>query len=558
MAQPKHPIISVKIPISWDSMTERNQQRLRQIVGRDTRVIKAILGVIRAHEKEILFGKKRKRIDQIKLDALTTTTAWGKNGNPPRPVVPHDIKQRFPRISANELADCRRTATAIYDSYLSLRGKRGQRASRPRVNGSSRRIPRWTFPRCFKLVNKQQSRMKWWIDLRDALDSAPANQKIHDRLLIPLKMSPFHTNQLNRGKTKALQILTDRHGKWWVVLAVEVHVQDHHEDSADLPKAILGIDLGVKKAACTTLLTEKKVSETRYFVQKDKVRVLIRLDKQVAQLQHERNLRQNNGMKHEGVTRKLRAIRSKRGNVAKEYDRVLVRQLLDYIQELGQGFDLYIALGRVKGIRARARRGNYQGPKYRRMVHSWAFARITENLKHRLVQSGWKVEGRDTRFLAVPEQWTSIKCWKCGRKGLRPKQSLFVCSCGFRTNADRNGSLNIARRLIKLIPSLKNGTTGLGRWAFPERAPAPKTGRKALASKRKSSLSSKGVISHLGESAAVHHAQMSLPAFGDEFGRGDDDPAVERTAETLAVARMDMPGGQQKQEARSIGGRQVQ
>ena len=186
------------------------------------------------------------------------------------------------------------------------------------------------------------------------------------------------------------------------------------------------------------------------------------------------------------------------------------------------------------------------------MIHSWAFARITDSLKHGLAQLGWKVEGKNSRFHAVPEAWTSIKCWKCGRKGYRPRQSKFVCSCGFRTNADRNGSLNIARRLIMLIPSLRNDK-GLGRWAIPERDPTPKTGRKS-SSKRKPSLSSKGQTSGLGESAAVHFVQSDLVSFSDDTGESDNDPAVVRTVETLSVVESDVSTKTQEKEARSSGG----
>jgi len=130
---------------------------------------------------------------------------------------------------------------------------------------------------------------------------------------------------------------------------------------------------------------------------------------------------------------------------------------------------------------------------------------------------------------------------------------LFVCSCGFRTNADRNGSLNIARRLITLIPSLRDGK-GLGRWAVPERAPAPKAGRRESSSERKPSLSRKGKASRSGESAAVHHVQTNLLSFGDDSEMGDNDPAVERTVERLSVAGSDALATRQEKEARSVGG----
>jgi hypothetical protein len=67
-------------------------------------------------------------------------------------------------------------------------------------------------------------------------------------------------------------------------------------------------------------------------------------------------------------------------------------------------------------------------------------------------------------------------------------------------------------------------------------------------------LSFKDQASCLGESAAVHSVQLGLLSFGDGAGKSDDDPAVVRTVETLAVAGSDVPASVQEKEARSSGG----
>ena len=73
-------------------------------------------------------------------------------------------------------------------------------------------------------------------------------------------------------------------------------------------------------------------------------------------------------------------------------------------------------------------------------------------------------------------------------------------------------------------------------------------------SRGKSLLSRKEPASGSGESAAVHHAQTSLLSFSDESGKGEDDPAVARTVETLSVAGSDEPAFRQEKEVRSSGG----
>ncbi|MHA2022994.1 MAG: zinc ribbon domain-containing protein, partial [Candidatus Thorarchaeota archaeon] len=375
------------------------------------------------------------------------------------------------------------------------------------------------------------------------------------RLTIPLKISPFHLNQIKRGEVKAVQLFTDRERKWWLTIAVRIAIKDAKE--GNLPVAILGIDLGIEKAACSTLLTPEKTRETLYFVQREKVKSIKKYDRLVADLQREMYIRRNNGLNCDEVSKKLRRMRSKRENVATEYDRVLIRQILNYISDLSKKYTLYVAIGRLKNIRVRAKRGNYQGRNFRGMVHSWAFARITDSLRHGLAQLGWKVDGKNPRFRAVPENWTSIICWKCGSKGRRPKQNYFHCpSCGQKINADRNGSINIAARILTLTKSLHN-VRGLGLWTRTlerVRRARPKARKKKPSSKGKSLLSKKGTPSSPGESAAVRFAQSSLLSFGDETKVCDNDPAVVKTVENLSVAGSDTPASAQEKETRSVGG----
>jgi len=539
-------------------MTQRSRQRLEQIVGRDSRVIRAFLGIIEQYENKLLTGRKKNKIHDGELEKLTLTAIKVKSGYSQRLTVPHDFKTRFPRISQNEFQECGQTAVALYESYLTLRGKKGLNVSRPASVNQSRRIPRWVFSQRFKLIEKATLVSRWWLDIRDTLDSVQEKRSRHDRLSIPLKISPFHLHQIRRGEVKAVQLFTDRKKKWWVTIAVRIPIDESLKEN--LPVAILGIDLGIEKAACSTLLTPEKTKETRYFVQREKIKVIKKYDILVANLQREMYTRRNNGLPSDMVAERLRQMRSKRENVAKEYDRVLVRQLLDYIYGLSKKYTLYVAIGRLKNIRMRAKRGNYRGRRFRKMIHSWAFARITESLKYGLAQEGWNVDGKDARFRAVPEAWTSIMCWKCGSKGIRPKQNYFYCpSCGLKLNADRNGSINIAARMLTLTKSLHD-VRGLGMWTRAvvrgitnRRAPL-KARKKKPSSKGKSLLSKKEPASGSGESAAVHFVQSDLTSFSDGTIKSDNDPAVENTVEMLSVVGSDAPTSAQEKEAKSSGG----
>jgi transposase len=537
-------------------MTKKTKQRLRQIVGRDTRVIRAFLGVIEQHEDELLIGRSKLKINDGEVDKLTMTALKVNSGKAKRVTVAHDFKDRFPRMSTNEMTECRQTAVALYESYLSLRSIRGRKASRPTVSNSTRRIPRWVFTRRFYLVERKTSVARWWIDLRDSLDTSKNGKHIHERLMIPLKTSPYHLNQLSRGDVKALQVFTDKSGKWWVTIAVRVATPEISDSS--LPIAVLGIDLGIAQAACTTLVTPEKVRETRYFKQSGKNQSISRLDRQFSELKREFEYRKLNGLCYNKVLGKLRKLGHARENIAREHDRILVRQLLDYIAELSDKYTLYISLGKLRGVRGGAIRGNFKGRAFRRLIHKWAFARVTNSLRHGLAQLGWKVHGKNARFQVVSEYWTSVTCWKCGRRGSRPRQNLFVCpTCGNKCNADKNGSTNIAGRLITLTDSL-HSVRGLGFWtraATRAKSRGPKA--RGNPSRGKSLLSNEDstVTSSPGETAAVRLIQTELLSAGDVGTEmGDNDPAVAKTVEKLSVAGSDVPASAQEKDTGSVGG----
>ncbi|RDE16106.1 MAG: hypothetical protein C4K48_02375 [Candidatus Thorarchaeota archaeon] len=545
MGRSKGVTITVKVPIAWDTMTELKKQRLRQIVGRDTRIIRSFLGVIEQHESNLLSGRYKTRINDGALDHLTITAVHVASKYPQRLEVLHDMKEKFPRCSSGELIECRRTAIALYESYLALRKRRRSRSARPCETIKSGRIPRWIYSLKFRLLETTSSASRWWLDLQDSFDSAPKKKSIHDRIRIPLKMCQFHIGQIERGKIKALQLINDRRGRWWVHFAVRLN-EDSVSAEGNLPPAVLGIDLGIKKAACTALITPEKVRETRYFVQQDKANAIEKYDQLVAELQSEMESRRSRHQSYDNIAKRLRQLKSKREDVSREYDLLLLRELLQYIIQLSEKHTLYVALGRLKHIRNKARRGSHTSLSHRKMINSWSFARITNGLKHQLSQLGWVVDGKKARYKVVSEAWTSSLCWKCSSRGRRPKQNHFVCpSCGHETNADRNGAINIAARLIMLTDSL-HSVRGRGKWVD-----SVNTGKNP---QLMSLLQKRSYVSDSRESAADHFVQSDLLNFGDESEKSENDPAVERTVEKLSVCGNDTPPEIQEKETRPVGG----
>jgi hypothetical protein len=279
------------------------------------------LGIIEHNERELVYGKGKKRISLGALNRITMTATRGKAN---RTSVEHDVKAAFPRSSASDLAECASTATMAYNSYLALRAMKGRYASRPCKTNASGRMPRWMFhPRSFKLVHDENTTARWWLSLRDSLDAVQEGRWRHDTLMIPLKISPFHENQLEQGEIRVAQLFQDSDKKWWIAISVQLPEVSLEENN--LPPAVLGIDLGIMKAVCTTLVTPKKVRETRYFTQKKKARLIKHYDNRVANLQSDMRNRKESGKRYDGVAFKLRELKNKRENVSKELDRVLLR-----------------------------------------------------------------------------------------------------------------------------------------------------------------------------------------------------------------------------------------
>jgi len=95
-----------------------------------------------------------------------------------------------------------------------------------------------------------------------------------------------------------------------------------------------------------------------------------------------------------------------------------------------------ICWGNIKGIRK-----NKKGRKFNRKLNSFPFYKLKEQIRYKAEWEGIKV-------VEINEAWTSQICNRCGEKGIRNK-GLFKCaSCGCEDNSDRNGSLNIGKRVL--------------------------------------------------------------------------------------------------------------
>ena len=103
-----------------------------------------------------------------------------------------------------------------------------------------------------------------------------------------------------------------------------------------------------------------------------------------------------------------------------------------------------IAIGDLNGIRESIDYG-YQ---LNQRLHAWPYRKLIDMLKYKGALAGILV--RDD----INEGSTSITCHACGKvvASNRRHRGLYVCSCGWRAQADVNGALNIYERAYQVSP----------------------------------------------------------------------------------------------------------
>ncbi|MBS3056662.1 MAG: transposase [Candidatus Aenigmarchaeota archaeon] len=136
-----------------------------------------------------------------------------------------------------------------------------------------------------------------------------------------------------------------------------------------------------------------------------------------------------------GRTKELRRIGSREKHAASYLNHTISSQIQKDIQKLiDQGYEVSVVIGNLKNIRS-----SFKGSRaLKRRLHSWPFFQFQSFIKYKAEESGAEVK-------TINEKGTSATCYKCGSKGERPTQGLFICRCG-KYNADLNAAINIAHR----------------------------------------------------------------------------------------------------------------
>jgi len=330
-------------------------------------------------------------------DAFNLVCAHGWEDGEKNGVRLHHATYRASKDAAPDLVSdlhiqARVKATEAIKSALT-RQRQGRRASCPRSRVSPPRYNLHTY------------RLDWTAGVVNL-------STIEGRQRIPFAV-PAYARPLTGYPTATADLIQTR-GHWYLHVVVSVPAPAMQPNDV-----VVGVDLGVTRAA---------VSSDNRFHGERRWRALEARDFRL------RRKLQAKGTK--SATRHLKKLSGKTARRRRDHDHVVSRRIVD-----GVPVGATIAVENLTNIRSRVRARKANGGQ--RRLHSWSFAILRGYIVYKAEERGIRVEGVDPRH-------TSQTCSRCSfqHRSNRRSQSEFWCrSCGYRTNADRNGALNIAAKL---------------------------------------------------------------------------------------------------------------
>ena len=232
---------------------------------------------------------------------------------------------------------------------------------------------------------------------------------LEGRLIIPIKIGEYQRARINRIVRQSDLIL--RNGVFYLAITV-----DAPEQTPDDPTGSIGVDLGVIHLAVD--------SDGEFYSGKE-------VDKVRENTENLKSALQSKGTK--SAKRHLKKISGREARFRRNTNHVISKRLVSKAKDTHR----LIALEDLKGIGDSTVRHSQ-----RRRHKSWAFNQLRQFITYKAKIAGVIVELVDPRY-------TSQTCPQCNfiSKHNRVSQSSFICQvCGFASNADLVGAINISRR----------------------------------------------------------------------------------------------------------------
>lgn len=316
-------------------------------------------------------------------------------------VIYHEIRERF-HLRSQMAANCLRAVAAQY---------KGQH--KPNRN---RKLP-VTFTHLFLPINYPR-------DYRLLAAHMVSINTIIGRQKVAYRCGTYQHDLLQSGEwTIASAVLCQRHRdhKFFLNIAIEREQDDHRVVERN---GFVGIDVGLLNLAVTV----DSENITRFYKERhiQYVRYKYQQLRQSCQAKGTRAAR-----------RKLRALSGREKRFVADTNHRIAKKIIT--NALATFTKPILVLEDLTGIRKNPRRSK----KGRYRLNTWAFYQLQQFIAYKAGERGIPV-------LWIDPAYTSQQCPKCGhieRKNRNKHLHRFCCqACGYRSNDDRVGALNIRNR----------------------------------------------------------------------------------------------------------------
>ncbi|MHA1186910.1 MAG: zinc ribbon domain-containing protein [Candidatus Heimdallarchaeota archaeon] len=276
----------------------------------------------------------------------------------------------------------------------------------------------------------------------DKLTIKISTLRIGKSMELELIFSDYHLDELDKNKLTGGRLYKNTmKNRWEFHAKITKEIQIITEQKQ---KAIIGIDLGQINDATVVVLRENKPlkQDQIFFLKESDIR------KRKFNIIQRKNILQRkrdseNKTERRNAIKELKILSGKEFSLTKEGCHRITKKIASITQNLiEQGYEVHVGIGKLKGLRNKARRGNGKGKHYRRRIHHFSYSLLTNNITYKCKALGVR------KIRQIAEAWTSKTCHLCDSTNTkRPKSSHFICEdCGLQYNADINGAINIAQR----------------------------------------------------------------------------------------------------------------
>jgi putative transposase len=300
-----------------------------------------------------------------------------------------------------------------YKSWYSLR-KKDPHANPPRYRKPKTPVSIWWPPDSFRIIDNGKIRL------------SVANLNIGQRYIF-INVIPNNRYDISKLNVTMINIVF-KNSDIYACLCYNVQ-----ENPPQEVKEIVAIDFGICNLVASTdtqghqtLISGRKIlSIQRYF------------NKKVGYLQSK--------LKKQRSTKAIRRLKEKQSRQIKHLLHIASKRIMQHSK--GNGSTLVV--GDLNGLRkSRSKKTTIENGEIKKKrtcnkkegqkIHGWSYSAFTSLLEYKCKLQGVNV-------IKVSERYTSQTCPSCGavKKKNRSKRGFYKCDCGYRSNADINGSKNI-------------------------------------------------------------------------------------------------------------------